>query len=110
MYQLVFDDVLDFLHGHLLLLEGGDRVGDLGGEDDVLSRFGHIHRLENGGDNLLVVEFDVPSVALKYTFDHSVIVSVRGSAGAVVKAGCRRFMFCCYCLFQGPEPWPIRLQ
>ena len=73
--QLVFDDVLDFLHGHLLLLEGGDRVGDLGGEDDVFARLCHIHRLQDGCNNLLVVELDVSSVAFEYTFHHSVSIS-----------------------------------
>ena len=75
VHQLVFDHVLDFLHGHLFLVDRGDRVGDLGGEDDVFARLRHIHRLQDGCDNLLVVELDVSSVAFEYTFNHSVSVS-----------------------------------
>ena len=46
-------------------------MGDLGGEDNVFTTLGHVHRLEDGGDNLLVVEFDAASVAFQYTLYHS---------------------------------------
>ena len=70
VHQFVLDDVLDLFHGHFLLVDAGNRVGDLGGEDDILSVFRHIHGFQDGGDDFLVVEFDVSSVAFQYSLDH----------------------------------------
>ena len=57
-------------------------MGDLGGEHDVFTGLGDIHRLEDSGYDLLVVEFDVSSVAFQYTFYHSVMCQL-GAAPAL---------------------------
>ena len=70
VHEVALNYVLDFLNGHLFLGKQGDVVGNLGGKHNILTVFGDIHGLEDGGHYLLVVEFDATSIALEYTFYH----------------------------------------
>ena len=80
-------------------------MGDLGGEHDVFTGLGDIHRLEDGGYDLLVVEFDVSSVAFQYTFYHSVMCQL-GAAPALFGGRMPvRFMFMLLLSFQGARVW-----
>ena len=51
-------------------------MGNLCGKDNILTVFGHVHRFEDGGYNLLIVKVHAASVALEYTFYHKAVVSV----------------------------------
>ena len=105
VHQLVLHDVLDLLHGHLLLLEAGDGVGDLGGEHDVFTGLGDIHRLEDGGYDLLVVEFDVSSVAFQYTFYHSVMCQLGAAPALFSRPDASKVYVYFIVSFQGARVW-----
>mgnify|MGYP006916025813 CR=1 FL=1 len=62
--------VLDFFHGHFITVHLGDGVCDLRSQYDVFSFFRHVHCFQDGGNNLLIVEFYASSVTFKYTFYH----------------------------------------
>ena len=62
VHQVVLNHFLDFFHGHDIFVQLGDSLGNLGGEDDILTGIGHIHGLQDGGNNLLVVEIYTATV------------------------------------------------
>ena len=70
LHELELDAVLDILDAHFVAVHLGDGIGNLGGQDDVLSAVGYIHRLKDGGNDFLVVEVDDATVALDDVLDH----------------------------------------
>ena len=70
VHELHLDDILDFLHAHVLFLYFRDCGRNLGSQNDVFSLFGDIHCLEDSVHYLPFVEVDDASVPFDYMLYH----------------------------------------
>ena len=71
-HQFEFYAVLNLLDTHLFGVLLGDGISNLCGKDNVFAVFGHIHGLENGRNDFLVVEVNETSVPFDYILDHNI--------------------------------------
>ncbi len=62
VHQVILYNLLNLFHCHNFLVQLRNGLGNLGSEHDVFAGLGHIHRLQNGGNNLLVVEIYAATV------------------------------------------------
>ena len=77
MHKLNLHLVLDGFHAHILHIDLRDGCGNLRCEDDVLTLLGNAHCLEDGVNDLSVVEHHDSTVAFNYIFYHKLSVLLR---------------------------------
>ena len=70
LHEFEFHQVLDILHAQFVRSLFCNGIGDLCSQDDILALLGYIHCFQDGGNNLLAVEFDKPPIAFYYVLYH----------------------------------------
>ncbi len=70
LHEFEFHQVLDILHAQLIGSLFGNGIRNLCRQDNILALLRYIHCLQDGGDNLLAVEFNEPAIAFYYILYH----------------------------------------
>ena len=77
LHQFQLYTVLNLLDAHIFLFLLGNGICNLCRKNDIFSGVSYVHRFENSGYNLLIIEIDGPSVPFDNVFDHIIAVDIR---------------------------------